>query len=43
VRTALGASRARVITQLFVEALVLSAAAAAVGLSLAAFALGWMQ
>ncbi len=43
VRTALGASRARVITQLFVEALVLSAAAAAVGLSLAALALGWMQ
>lgn len=43
VRTALGASRARVITQLFVEALVLSAAAAAVGLSLAAFALGWME
>lgn len=43
VRTALGASRARVITQLLVEALVLSAAAAAVGLSIAAFALGWMQ
>jgi predicted permease len=43
VRTALGASRARVITQLFVEALVLSAAAATVGLSLAAFALGWLQ
>ena len=39
VRTALGASRARVITQLFVEALVLCAAAAAVGLSLAGFAL----
>lgn len=43
VRTALGASRTRVVAQLFVEALVLSAAAAAVGLSLAAFALGWMQ
>jgi len=43
VRTALGASRARVITQLFVEALILSATAAAVGLSLAAFALGWME
>lgn len=43
VRTALGASRARVVTQLFVEALVLSAAAAALGLSLAAFALGWME
>jgi len=39
VRTALGASRARVVAQLFVEALVLSAAAAAVGLSLAGFAL----
>ena len=39
VRTALGASRARVIAQLFVEAFVLSAAAAAVGLSLAGFAL----
>jgi len=43
VRTALGASRARVITQLFVEALVLSAAAAALGLSLAALALDWME
>ncbi len=43
VRAALGASRARVVTQLFVEALVLSVAAAAVGLSLAAFALGWMK
>ncbi|MGH7529841.1 MAG: ABC transporter permease [Gemmatimonadales bacterium] len=43
VRTALGASRARVITQLFVEALVLSAGAAAVGLSLAGFALGWLE
>ncbi|HET7584915.1 MAG TPA: ABC transporter permease [Gemmatimonadaceae bacterium] len=43
VRTALGASRARVITQLFVEALVLSAAAAAVGLSLAGLALGWID
>jgi predicted permease len=39
VRTALGASRARVIAQLFIEALVLTAAAAAVGLSLAGFAL----
>lgn len=43
VRTALGASRARVIAQLFIEALILSAAAAIVGLSLAAFALGWTQ
>jgi predicted permease len=43
VRTALGASRARVISQLFIEALVLSAAAAAVGLSLAGFALGFVE
>ena len=43
VRTALGASRARVITQLFLEALVLSLAAAAVGLSLAAFALRFVE
>jgi predicted permease len=34
VRTALGASRARVVSQLFIEALVPSAAAAAVGLAL---------
>lgn len=37
VRTALGASRARVVAQLFVEALVLSGAAAAVGLGA-----GWL-
>ena len=43
VRTALGASRARVVTQLFVEALVLSAAAAASGLTLAGFALGRLE
>lgn len=43
VRTALGASRARVIAQLFIEALVLSAAAAAFGLSLAAFAIGFVE
>jgi putative ABC transport system permease protein len=43
VRIALGASRARVITQLFVEALVLSATAAAVGLSLGGLVLGWME
>ncbi|MGH7576502.1 MAG: FtsX-like permease family protein, partial [Longimicrobiales bacterium] len=43
VRTALGASRARVIAQLFVEALVLSAAAAATGMTLAGFALGWIE
>jgi predicted permease len=35
-RTALGASRRRIITQLFVEALVLSSVAAAIGLTLAA-------
>ena len=34
-RTALGASRARVVTQLFVEALVLSVTAALVGLTIA--------
>lgn len=39
VRTALGASRRRIVAQLFVEALVLSAAAAAAGLALARFAL----
>jgi predicted permease len=36
VRTALGASRRRIVTQLFVEALVLSAISAAVGLGIAA-------
>ena len=39
VRSALGASRRRVVTQLFVEALVLSVAASAVGVALAAIAL----
>jgi predicted permease len=39
VRTALGASRARVITQLFVEALVLSGFAAVIGLLIASTAL----
>jgi predicted permease len=43
VRTALGASRARVVTQLFAEALVLSAAAAAVGLTIAGITLGKLQ
>jgi putative ABC transport system permease protein len=43
VRTALGASRSRVITQLFVEALILSLAAAVIGLSLAGFALGLLE
>ena len=38
-RTALGASRGRIVAQLFAEALVLSAAAAAVGLVTARFAL----
>jgi predicted permease len=36
VRTALGASRARVVSQLFVEALVLSVSAAAIGLTIVA-------
>jgi putative ABC transport system permease protein len=39
VRTALGASRRRIIGQLFLEALVLSAAASAVGIGLARFGL----
>jgi predicted permease len=47
VRSALGASRRRVVAQLFVEALVLSLAASAVGLALAAIALelvnGWIR
>lgn len=38
-RTALGASRGRIVAQLFLEALVLSAVAASAGLGLAAFAL----
>jgi putative ABC transport system permease protein len=40
VRTALGASRGRIVGQLFIEALVLSAVAAVLGLSLAAYGLG---
>ena len=43
VRTALGASRARVVTQLFVEALVLSGTAALVGLAIAGIALAKLQ
>jgi predicted permease len=43
VRTALGASRARVVTQLFVEALVLSVTAALVGLAIAGIALAKLQ
>jgi putative ABC transport system permease protein len=39
IRTALGASRRRVVTQLFVEAFVLSGVAAALGLGIAALAL----
>ena len=40
-RTALGASRGRIVTQLFVEALVLTAMAAAIGVGLARVALGY--
>jgi predicted permease len=42
VRTALGASRRRIVVQLFIEALVLSGAAAALGLGLASFGLAEM-
>src|SRR5262249_26459300 len=38
-RTALGASRGRIVTQLFIEALVLSAVAAFAGVAIAAFGL----
>lgn len=41
VRNALGASRGRIVTQLFVEALVLSGVAAIVGLVIARLSLGW--
>jgi predicted permease len=41
VRTALGASRGRIITQLFIEALVLAGLAAIVGLVIAKVALRW--
>src|SRR5919106_2359745 len=41
VRTALGASRAHIITQLFAEALVLGGVAAIVGLAAAGFGLRW--
>jgi predicted permease len=41
VRSALGASRGRIITQLFIEAVVLAGLAAIMGLFLAKFALGW--
>ena len=42
VRTALGASRRRIVAQLFVEALVLSSVAAVIGLGLASFAMEQM-
>ena len=41
VRTALGASRGRIIAQLFAEALVLASVAALVGLALAAIGIDW--
>ena len=41
VRSALGASRGRIVTQLFAEALVLAAVSAAVGLGAASFGLEW--
>ena len=43
VRTALGASRRRVVTQLFAEALVLSLAAAVIGLSIAEIGFEWIR
>lgn len=43
VRTALGASRARIAGQLFVEAAVLSSAAAVLGLAFAYYALQWVR
>lgn len=41
VRNVLGASRGRIVTQLFIEALVLAGVAASLGLFVARFALGW--
>ncbi len=41
-RTALGASRGRIVAQLFIEALVLSAVAALAGVMIAALALRWI-
>lgn len=41
IRNVLGASRLRIITQLFIEALVLAVVAAIVGLAIAKAALGW--
>ena len=42
IRNALGASRSRIVSQLFIEALVLSAAAALAGVVIAEFALRWV-
>lgn len=42
VRSALGASRGRIVAQLFVEALVLGALSAALGLAAASFGLEWL-
>ena len=42
VRNALGATRGRIVAQLFAEALVLGAVAAAIGLTAAGFGLRWM-
>jgi putative ABC transport system permease protein len=43
VRTAMGASRARILAQLFLEALVLSTISATIGLAVAAAALTWIR
>ena len=42
VRTALGASRGRIVTQLFIEALVLGGVAAAAGIGVAGLGLRWL-
>jgi putative ABC transport system permease protein len=43
VRTALGASRGRIVSQLVAEAAVLASAAAVAGLGFASYALGWVR
>lgn len=43
VRTALGASRGRIVAQLFIEALVLSAVAAVAGIAIAAVSVHWIS